>query len=245
MLNKLGGTWAPKPSAGPHKSKECIPAIIVLRNRLRYALTGREAGMVMHERNVLVDGVIRTDPTYPLGFQDVVSIPKTKEHFRLLFDVKGRFLLHRIRPEEAAYKLGKVVRVGLGVKKIPWLVTHDGRTFRFPDPKIKVNDTVRIDLKTKKITDSVSFEAGNISMAIGGHNEGRIGIITRKEKHPGSYDIVHIRDLAGSSFATRLNYVFVIGKGATPWISVPKNNGIRMSKMEDRQNRLKKRTPGH
>ncbi|KAA6325532.1 MAG: putative ribosomal protein S4, partial [Streblomastix strix] len=77
MLSKLGGTWAPKPSTGPHKSRECIPAIIILRNRLHYALTGREAGMIMHRRNVLVDGVARTDPTYPLGFQDVVSIPKT------------------------------------------------------------------------------------------------------------------------------------------------------------------------
>jgi small subunit ribosomal protein S4e len=241
MLSKLGGTWAPKPSAGPHKSHECIPAILVLRNRLHYALTGREVGMIMHDRNVVVDGVVRTDPTYPLGFQDVLSIPKTKEHFRILYDVKGRFLLHRIRQEEAAYKLGKVVRIALGVKKIPYCVTHDGRTFRFPDPKIRVNDTVRVDLKTKKITDFVTFEAGHICMADGGHNAGRIGIITRREKHPGSFEIVHVKDLAGHSFATRTQYVFVIGKGAQPWISIPKNKGIKVSKMEDRANRLKVR----
>ena len=33
---------------------------------------------------------------------DVVQIPKTDEVFRLLYDVKGRFVLHRITKEEAS-----------------------------------------------------------------------------------------------------------------------------------------------
>lgn len=32
---------------------------------------------------------------------DVVSIPKTSENFRLLYDTKGRFRLHSVRDEEA------------------------------------------------------------------------------------------------------------------------------------------------
>ena len=32
---------------------------------------------------------------------DVVSIEKTGENFRLIFDVKGRFTVHRISDEEA------------------------------------------------------------------------------------------------------------------------------------------------
>ena len=32
---------------------------------------------------------------------DVVSIEKTNELFRLIYDVKGRFTIHRITPEEA------------------------------------------------------------------------------------------------------------------------------------------------
>ena len=35
------------------------------------------------------------------SFSDVVSIPKTTENFRLLYDTKGRFRLHSIRDEEA------------------------------------------------------------------------------------------------------------------------------------------------
>ncbi len=44
----------------------------------------------------------------------MISLPKTSEQFRLLYDVKGRFVLHRITPEEASYKLVRVQRLELG-----------------------------------------------------------------------------------------------------------------------------------
>ena len=39
----------------------------------------------------------------------------------------------------------------MGPKGIPFIVTHDGRTIRFPDPKIKRNDTIRLNLKSNEI----------------------------------------------------------------------------------------------
>ena len=48
----------------------------------------------------MVDGKVRTDKTYPTGFMDVMSIPKTNEDFRLLYDTKGRFRLHAITGDE-------------------------------------------------------------------------------------------------------------------------------------------------
>jgi len=40
-------------------------------------------------------------PYIVLFVLDVVSIEKTGENFRLLYDVKGRFTVHRITGEEA------------------------------------------------------------------------------------------------------------------------------------------------
>mmetsp|Transcript_37542 Transcript_37542/g.74747 ORF Transcript_37542/g.74747 Transcript_37542/m.74747 type:complete len:80 (+) Transcript_37542:3-242(+) len=77
-------------------------------------------------------------------------------------------------------------------------------------------------------------------MIRGGNNMGRVGVITHRERHPGSFEIVHIKDAAGHSFATRLGNVFVIGKGAKPWISLPKGNGVRLSNMEDRAAKMAK-----
>lgn len=238
MLDKLSGTYAPKPSPGPHKQRECLPLVIFIRNRLKYALNGREVNAILMQRHVKVDGKVRTDSTYPAGFMDVISLDATKEHFRLVFDIKGRFAVHRISADEASYKLGKVKRVQLGKKGIPYLVTHDGRTIRYPDPQIKVNDTVKIDLASGKITDFIKFDTGRLVYITGGHNLGRIGTITHRERHEGGFDIVHVKDSLDNSFVTRLSNVFVIGPEAgKPYISLPKGKGIKLSIAEERDRR--------
>jgi len=56
------------------------------------------------EGNIAVDGKIRRDPRFPAGLMDVVSIKKTGELYRVLYDVKGRFVLRNIKPEEAKVK---------------------------------------------------------------------------------------------------------------------------------------------
>jgi len=241
MLDKLKGVFAPRPSAGPHKLRECLPLIVLLRNRLKYALTHREVKMIVMQRLIKVDGKVRTDMFYPSGFMDVIQIEKTKENFRLLYTTKSKFSVHRISKEEAAYKLCKVKRVLRGPKGIPYCVTHDGRTIKYPDPEIKVNDTIRLDTASGKILDFVKFEAGNLVMINGGNNMGRVGVIQHRERHAGSFDIMHLKDSVGHSFATRLGNVFVIGKGAKPWISLPKGNGIKLIIIEDRAAKMGKK----
>jgi small subunit ribosomal protein S4e len=238
MLDKLSGKFAPRPSAGPHKLRESMPLIVLIRNKLKYALTYNEAKKVTMSRAIKVDNKVRTDMCYPTGFQDVISIDKTSEHFRMLFDVKGRFLIHRVKKDEATFKLCRVKSVSTAAKGVPVLVTHDGRTIRYPDPLIKVNDSIKLDIATGKILDFIKFEPGNIAYITGGQNCGRIGIITNKERHPGSFDIVHVKDSVGHSFATRLSNVFPIGKGKQPWITLPRGKGVRLSIAEERDRKL-------
>ncbi|KAI5475424.1 hypothetical protein MNV49_001414 [Pseudohyphozyma bogoriensis] len=255
MLDKVGGNYAPRPSPGPHKLGECLPLsvslpppldssthspLIFLRNRLKYALTGREVTLIVKQRLVAVDNKIRTDETYPAGFQDVISIEKSGEHFRLLYDIKGRFAIHRITAEEATYKLLKVKKVQLGAKGVPFIVTHDGRTIRYPDPAIKVNDSVKFDLVENKIVDFVKFEAGNLVQITGGRNMGRAGVIVHRERHLGGFDIVHVKDALDRTFATRIGNVFVVGQGNKPWVSLPKGKGVKLSISEERDIRRKR-----
>ncbi|GFP93716.1 40S ribosomal protein s4-3, partial [Phtheirospermum japonicum] len=227
-LDKLGGAFAPKPSSGPHKSRECLPLILILRNRLKYALTYREVIAILMQRHIQVDGKVRTDKTYPSGFMDVVSIPKTNENFRLLYDTKGRFRLHSIRDEEAKFKLCKVRSVQFGKKGIPYINTYDGRTIRYPDPLIKANDTIKFDLESSKIVDFIKFDVGNVVMVTGGRNRGRVGVI---KNHA-----------SGHEFATRLGNVFTIGKGTKPWVSLPKGKGIKLTIIEEAKKRLAAQT---
>lgn len=101
MLSKLGGTFAPRPTHGPHGMKECLPLILILRNRLNYALNGREVQMIVKNRSVKIDGKVRTDSRFPVGFMDVLTIPKTKENYRLMYNTKRRFCLVPLSQEQA------------------------------------------------------------------------------------------------------------------------------------------------
>eukprot|EP00179_Madagascaria_erythrocladioides_P029056 CAMPEP_0198332628 /NCGR_PEP_ID=MMETSP1450-20131203/18404_1 /TAXON_ID=753684 ORGANISM="Madagascaria erythrocladiodes, Strain CCMP3234" /NCGR_SAMPLE_ID=MMETSP1450 /ASSEMBLY_ACC=CAM_ASM_001115 /LENGTH=259 /DNA_ID=CAMNT_0044037091 /DNA_START=31 /DNA_END=810 /DNA_ORIENTATION=- len=239
MLDKLGGVWAPRPSTGPHKLRECLPLIVILRNRLKYALNRREANAITMQRLVKVDGKVRTDQCFPAGFMDVITLERTNEIFRLLYDTKGRFVLHRITAEEAKYKLCKVKRAQRGPRSVPYIATHDGRTIRYPDPLIKEEDTVMVDIQSGKITEIVKFDIGNVVMVTGGHNIGRVGVIQSREKHPGSTEIIRIKDARGHDFATKKANVFVIGSGTKPLVSLPKAKGIRLSILEEAELRDK------
>lgn len=251
MLSKLGGTWATRPSAGPHKLRECLPLTLILRNRLKYALSRKEVLAIVMRRLVEVDHKIRTDTSYPAGFMDVIGIQKTDEKFRLLYDTKGRFVVHRIDNEEAKFKLCKVKKVGRGSKSaigrnqahsgqagaVPYAITHDGRTVRYPDPLAKIGDTIKLDLTTGKTVDTVKFEPGNLCMITAGANKGRVGVLVSREKHLGGFEISHLKDRRGHEFATRSGNVFVIGDNK-PWISLPRGKGVKLTIFEERDKAL-------
>merc|ERR1711881_218370 len=123
---------------------------------------------------IKIDGKVRRNHRFPLGMMDVVTIEKTNEHFRILLDTKGRFLPHRIDAKEAGFKLCKVLKKKIGKEKIPYIVTHDGRTIRYPHPDIQINDSIKLNLETREITTVVKFVNGATVMLIGGNNIGRI-----------------------------------------------------------------------
>lgn len=241
MLGKMDGIWAPRPSTGPHKLRECLPMIIVLRNRLKYALNGQEVKMICMQKLVKVDGKTRTDHRFPVGFMDVVRMDKSGDTFRLLYDVKGRFVLHRISEEEAQFKLCRVNRMELTKGKTPYIATHDGRTIRYPDPLIRVNDTVRVNINTNEIEDFLKFEIGQTVMVTKGKNTGRVGELVHVEHHPGSFDIVTVRDRSGHEFVTRLSNLFVIGTGGKSLVTLPRGKGVRLTILEERERRNRRK----
>ncbi|KAF3612683.1 40S ribosomal protein S4 [Capsicum annuum] len=208
ILDKLGGTFAPKPSSGLQKSKKCFLLIIILQKRLNYALKYREVISILTQQQVLVDGKVRTDKTYPAGFMNVVSIPKTNESFRLFYDTKGRFRIHSLGDEESKFKI------------------------------CKANDTIKMDLESNKTVDFIKFDIGNVVMVTGGRNKGRIGVIKNREKHKGRFETVHIQDVLGHEFDTCLGNVLTLVKGTKPWVSLPKGKSIKFFIIEEVWKRL-------
>jgi len=85
------------------------------------------------------------------------------------------------------------------------------------------------------------FEMGQLCMITRGANIGRVGTIMSVERHPGSFDIVHIKDRKNHIFATRIGNVFVIGDATKPAISLPKGKGVKLNVFEEREQFLSKK----
>merc|ERR1719183_603896 len=240
FLDKCRGVYATRPSTGPHKLRECLPLTVLLRQRLKDALNGLESLRICRDKdnNIKIDNRIRRDHRFPLGLVDVVTLDKCGESYRILYDVKGRFQAVRIDHKEASFKLCKVVRKRLGKNKIPYIVTHDGRTIRYPHPDVKQNDSIKLNLETNEIDAVIKFDNGASVFVSGGNNIGRVGVLQHIEAHAGSYDIAHVKDAQGRSFATRKDNIFIIGEGKNPLITLPKRLGLKQTLLEERDERL-------
>lgn len=166
---------------------------------------------------------------------DIVTIERTDDYFRILLDTKGRFATVRIDADEANFKFCKVIKRSLGENGVPYIVTHDGRTLRYAHPDIKALDTIKLDLRTSEIVEHLRYEQGTLLIVTGGKNTGRVGTLFHQEKHQGGFDIVHIRDAKGKTFATRQQNAFVIGSGKNPVCTLPKGEGLKLSIFEEQQ----------
>merc|ERR1712072_1577361 len=69
---------------------------------------------------------------------------------------------------------------------------------------VRVNDVVKVDLATGKMTEIIKFETGATCVVTKGKNNGRMGTITSRDKHPGGFDIINVKDSKGKAFATRI-----------------------------------------
>jgi small subunit ribosomal protein S4e len=59
-----------------------LPLSIILRNRLKYALTRKESLMIVMQKLVKVDGKVRTELNFPAGFMGASTFRFEWQGFR-------------------------------------------------------------------------------------------------------------------------------------------------------------------
>jgi len=226
--------WTVKPRPGPHSMERSVPLLLIVRDVLGYAKTAREARRLIAEGHFKVDGVVRKDYKFPVGFMDVLEVVKTGEVYRLLpYPVKF-FKLHPIPREEASIKPLRIEDKSTVKGGHIQLHLFDGRNVlvRVSDPRNPVEDvyetlgTVILSVPDSKIKGYIPFGEGKIAIVVGGKAVGRVGRIKsitwgwRRES-----TVVTLEDPRGNIFQTSLNYVFVIGEDK-PVISLPEGAWI-------------------
>ena len=223
--------WTVKPRPGPHPAERSLPLLLIVRNVLGYATTAREARKLISEGHFKVDGRVRKDYKYPVGFMDVIEIVDTGEAYRFLPYPVGFFTLHRIPGEEALVKPVRIEDKTTVKGGHVQLNLHDGRNIlvRVKDPRKPVEDvyktmgTLIITLPDQSIKEYYQFEEGSIAIVIGGRNVGRVGRIIDVQRGWGRRrSIVTLEDSTGNMFQTSMDYVFVIGR-EKPAIYLPED----------------------
>lgn len=214
--------WAYKPRPGPHPLEGSLPIASVLRESLGLVDTGREAERVIFSRHVLVDGRPVTDPKFPVGLMDVVTLVPTKAHYRVLLDALGRLALVPIDASEAGWKLCRVEDRGTVRGGKTQLRLHDGRNLLVGKAEHATGTTLRLEVPGQKVVAALPLEAGHIALLTGGQHAGELVHVERVERtrNPRA-NLVHFTE----GFSTIVDYVFVVGKEA-PEIRVPEAQAV-------------------
>ena len=206
--------WVVGANPGAHSTETGIPLLVVVRDILKIANNAREAKRIINEKNICIDGVIRTDYKYMVGLFDIISLPATNEYYRVLFDSKNRFKL--FKEDANAGKLCRINNKTIVRKGAVQLNLHDG-TNVLASNDYKTFDTVILDTD-RKIIKHIGYKTGNLAMIVGGEHSGEIGKIKQIRKVRGSgTNMVAISN--ETEFETIEDYVYVIGE-TTPQIKV-------------------------
>ena len=211
-LRRKTTKWIAKPMPGPHSLNGSFTLSFLLREMLEYAKTGKEISTVLHDNNILVDGVVRKDKKFPVGLMDVVEVAKLDEHYRVVYNRSGRFSLIPISKDESGIKLLKVVRKTM-IKGGKLQVTlHDGKNILVDKFSGNVGDSILFDLKKKHIDKILNLDKGSLVYLSSGSHVGRFGKVKGVIKAKDLQKPKVIVDIDGTEYITLAEYAFVVGK---------------------------------
>jgi len=218
-LHRKENIWTIRTESGPHPIEESIPLGLIVRDYLDLADTLKETKRIVSDGEILVDGTVRKSHKFPCGLMDVVSIPKIKQDYRILFNRRGKLTLVPIKSNESTWKLCRIENKVILKGKQVQLNFHDGQNKLVKKDEYKTGDVLKISFKDRKVEDTYKFEKGTVSMIIGGTHIGEIANILDFEIIASSKP--NLAKMKGTSeFTTLQNYVFPIGKNK-PAIEIP------------------------
>jgi small subunit ribosomal protein S4e len=219
QIHRKEHTWTVKSLAGPHPLNQSIPLALVIREYLGLCDTYREAKRVIAQGDILVDNIPRKSHKFPVGLMDVISIPKLKSHYRVLFNRKGRLTLVQTSEKDAEWKLLRIQNKSIIKGGKIQLNLHDGKNLIVPKDDYKTGDVLKFSIGKKKISDIYKFEKGNVSLVIGGSHIGEIANIEDIQIVQSSKpNLASLK--SDKEFQTLAKYIFPIGK-SKPIISLP------------------------
>lgn len=198
-----------RPSPGPHRLEKSLPLQIVIKDVLQYAENRREVKQILHNGEILVDNIVRKSLNFPVGFMDIIAVPKLNEYFRVSIS-KNRFVFEKLGKEDAYRKLLRIENKTI-ISKGCQLNLHDGSNILVPlKNSYKTGDTILLGLPGKKILKHFRLEEGGSAIVISGRNAGFAGRIKSVKERKSLQQKATVVLESGKTFVETLkNYIMV------------------------------------
>jgi len=218
--------WTVKPRPGPHGKDNCVPLLLVVRDFLKLADTGAEGRRIIGSGEIHVDGRPAKDYKRPIGFMDVLSIPRIGKFYRVLYSQVGKITIVEIPEKNASWKLCRIENKTFVKGGDIQINLHDGKNMIVHRRIYKTGEVLKIKLPSgnasMKITESFPLQEGNVAMIIGGKHRGQIATIDRVDITRSSKpNIIHFKE----GFSTIKKYAFVVGS-KIPEVTLPEVSAI-------------------
>lgn len=216
-IHKKAFKYTVKPAPGPHAANECIPVAILLRDMFQYARNMTEVKRILFERNVEIDGKVKTNRKYPLGFMDVISFPKMQKYYRMVYSLKKGLRPVSIKEDETNEKLCQIKNKTAIKDGLIQLNLHDGRNIVLSKEENATTsyltyDTIKISLPDQKILEKYELKVGNYGFVTSGRWMGKHGSIEEISTHgTKKTKTVTLTTSEGERLVTLYRYIFVVG----------------------------------
>lgn len=195
-------TWVTRPKPG----KPFVLAISLsnaLKELTGVARTSKEARYLLQHVGVEVNGKTATSTRLPVGFMDVISVPKHELFWRVGLTKKGRLCAVKIDKKQASLRLVKITnktRVGKQIQ----VNCSDGTNLLIDKNAYKTGDSLLLEENT--IKKHLPLEEGMTVILTGGSHLSQVGSVKELTS-----DTIFFEQ-EDKTYSTAKRCAFVVGK---------------------------------
>lgn len=210
VVERKVSRWITRPNPGAHSLDACMSLETVMKEIIKCARTRKEVMLILNKKQMLVDGKRRKNVKLPVGIMDVVSIPETSQHFRMLLNKNGMIYALEIKKEEANIKLCKITGKSIVKGGITQLNLSDSRNILMKKGEkfeYNVGDSLLISLPDQVMKQHIKLENGAAVYLTGGKYVGCVGHLENMQG-----DVIKVKLDSGDVAETSKKYAFAVGK---------------------------------
>ncbi|MCK4319510.1 30S ribosomal protein S4e [Candidatus Micrarchaeota archaeon] len=204
--DKKASVWLSTTTPGPHPSERSMPLVVLIRDVLGFARTSKEAKMILNKNLVLIDGKVRKDLRFPVGFMDIISFPVIQKTYQLTIE-RGKLIPKETSAKEKILKV--VNKYTLKKGKIA-VGLHDGRNL-IADNNLRIGDSVKLTVPDGKLSAVLKLEKDATCLVTHGKYAGTVVKLEEIVERKGGRSQEALVSKGEERFTTLASYLFVLG----------------------------------